>query len=97
MDRKTMECAMTKRDLKEEMMDCYQFGTIPRFMTKISLDGPEGNIFCVIGAVRSLARQLGLPDDEIKTFTKRITESESYKDAIKIVNEWFFTTGGGYE
>lgn len=57
---------------------------LPRRIT-IDLNGPEGNVFVLMGHAKNLARQLGL-DGELITQEMMLGD---YEDAIKTFDHYF--------
>lgn len=62
----------------------------------VQLTGTDGNVFSIIGRVRVALRRyvreqgLGVHEANIRAeqFTKEITESESYDEALIVVMRW---------
>src|ERR1051326_4029050 len=63
--------------------------TRPIFTTVIDATGPRGNIVSIMSAAMSLLRQLGIPYDRIQELSNRVTEAQSYEDAVALVEKWF--------
>lgn len=60
-----------------------------KFETLIPTSGPDGNIFAILGTVRRLMRELGVPQSEIDALIKKIMSAASYEEALDAVREWF--------
>lgn len=64
-------------------------GSVPKFPTiEVQLSGEDGNVFAVIGRVTSAMRRGGVSKEAIGQFTKEVTASESYDQALECVMRW---------
>ncbi|WP_372675143.1 hypothetical protein [Aquicoccus sp.] len=54
----------------------------------VTLTGHDGNAFTVLGRCRQAAREAGLADDEIATFTTEATAGD-YDHLLQTVMRWF--------
>ncbi len=60
-----------------------------RFTTRISINGPSGNIFSVLGAATSMMRQIRIDNTEIEKLSEAVMSAGSYKEALNHIREWF--------
>jgi len=60
---------------------------------RLSLDGPEGNAFCLLGKWQTQARREGWTEEEIKTVVDEATNSY-YNHLVATLRE--HCEGGGY-
>ena len=51
------------------------------------LNGPDGNVFCIIGKVIRLLNRLG-ETNKAKEFTTRAMEQKSYEDVMTLLEEY---------
>lgn len=49
---------------------------------EFSLEGVDGNVFCIISYVRDAMRECGCSNDEIKKFTEKCTSQHDYYSVI---------------
>jgi len=54
----------------------------------VQLTGHDGNVFAIIGRVRSALRKSGASQEQVDDFTKEVTSAGSYDDALAIVMRW---------
>lgn len=60
-----------------------------KYKTVIDGHGPNGNIFAILGNARHLMKQLGESKEEISKLTERVTECNSYEEALSVIREYF--------
>jgi hypothetical protein len=61
---------------------------MPKYETRISVSGPDGNVFVIIGKVHRLLSQLeskATADD----FRQKAMSAPSYSAVLELVREWF--------
>lgn len=66
----------------------------PVFTSKISIDGPRGNIYAVLGTACRWLRELDRENDATK-LTAAVTSAGSYRDALTLIAKWFPLTCDG--
>lgn len=54
----------------------------------VKLSGLDGNVYVLGGAVGRAMRQAGIPDAEIKEFYTEISASQSYDEALQVMQRW---------
>lgn len=54
----------------------------------VQLSGEDGNIFHILGRIRSAMRQQGVDSDEIDRFSEQIAAAKSYDEALRVCIEW---------
>ena len=54
----------------------------------INIDGPEGNVFCILGTARELADQLGLDEAE-SNHIQQDMRSGDYIHALQVFDQHF--------
>ena len=54
----------------------------------VQLSGHDGNVFAIIGRVRSALRKSGASQEQVDNFTKEVTSAGSYEDALATVMRW---------
>lgn len=54
----------------------------------VHLIGTDGNAYSIIGRVRASMIASGLPDDEIRQFTREAMSSCSYDELLACVMRW---------
>ncbi len=59
------------------------------FETPIPTGGENGNIFVILAIATSFMRRLGLSVEEQQKLRDRVHASHDYKEACKIIKEWF--------
>ena len=60
-----------------------------QYTTRISTDGPAGNIFVVLSTATARLKQLRHKRTEIEAFAKRVMSTKSYADALNVIREYF--------
>lgn len=55
----------------------------------MKLVGEDGNIFSILGKCRKQMKQMGASPLEVDAFSKQVTDSASYDEALHVVSEWF--------
>jgi hypothetical protein len=60
----------------------------PRFDVEVALDldGPDGNVFVVIGAVKSAIRRSGGTEDDVRDYRAAVMAGD-YENALKVTRE----------
>ena len=61
----------------------------PVFTTVIRADGPNGNVFAILGAATSMLRQLDVPRDRIDKLVADVKAAGDYDAAVAAVERWF--------
>lgn len=60
-----------------------------KFETIINAQGRNGNIYSILGAATSLLNQLNLPRNEVNELRRKVLAAQSYKAALKFIEEYF--------
>lgn len=58
----------------------------------VQLSGEEGNVFSIIGRVRSALMQGGATDQDLQGFWVEISAAISYDDALRTIMRWVETS-----
>ena len=79
-------------ELKRDVPDMTEFNKLlnrPK-KPKMQLIGQDGNIFAIMGRASRLLKNAG-QSDKVKEMCDRVTESQSYSEALSIVSEYVET------
>jgi len=60
----------------------------PKAVVRVNLDGPDGNIFHIIGITVNGLEEAGADDNETQAFIGQIVSQGSYEEALDIVGQW---------
>lgn len=74
-------------DRQGHKMDC----TRPDVTVHLST-GQDGNIFMIIGAVRTAMRRANLLSTEMDAFSEAVMDTASYDEALQTVMKWVHVT-----
>jgi hypothetical protein len=74
-------------DREGHKMDCSRPGVTVHLST-----GQDGNIFMILGAVRTAMRRADLEPAEIEAFTGALMDASSYSEALQTVMKWVHVT-----
>lgn len=66
---------------------------MPKFTTVIPCNGPNGNIFTILGTARNLLKQLGHSKTEIEELSNKVMDAGSYTEALEHIQEYFPLSG----
>ncbi len=74
---------LAKKHSKEMLTAKYPTGLI------IDVRGSQGNIFCLLGMVNDLIRQLNLSQEERTELKTEMDNSATYAEKINVMRKWF--------
>ena len=66
---------------------------MPKFTTVIPCNGPNGNIFTILGTARSLLKRLPVTKFEIDELSNKVMDAGSYTEALGYIQEYFPLSG----
>lgn len=55
----------------------------------VNLNGPDGNVFAIIGICNEVAQSLKLDSNEILKFNTEVFAQKKYEDILDICQRWF--------
>lgn len=65
----------------------------PKFpAVHVQLSGEEGNVFSIIGRVRSALMQGGATEQDLQGFWVAISAATSYNDTLRTIMQWVETS-----